>query len=131
MIAIGTPVRVYWHWPKSLYSVQVKSRNSKGKMTWRVAGHFTFLVLQDATFHVGESGRQKVLREKKKNVHAKIHGIVTTIDSMDSFKGLVHYNPYMTNKFLVTYNNHTSSIEKANVVSLASIMGGSRVAVMG
>lgn len=108
MIKQWTPVRVYWNWPKKLFSVQVKSLNSKGKMTWRVAGHFDYLELQDVTFHVRESGRQKVLRECKKNVHAKIHGRVLSIEKPSLFGkhifATVTYNPYQNENFISTWN---------------------------
>lgn len=68
----------------------------------RVVGYSEGLTLRGVTFRVSEAGRQRVLRERKKNVHAYVVG--TLVDS----KGCrspepgwirVTYNPYKGNCF--------------------------------
>ena len=46
--------------------------------------HSSMVEMSDCTFKVSEAGRQRVLAEKRKNVHAGIVGIVRTIgENMD------------------------------------------------
>jgi len=60
-------VDVYWNLHKCKYSV-------RDCYTGKVFDHRSSLVLKDATFNVQKGGRQRVLREGKKNVHASIRG---------------------------------------------------------
>jgi len=60
-------VEVYFNLHRKVWSV----RNAKTK---RLVGHASRLLLRDATFKVSEAGRQRVLRERKKNVHAFVRG---------------------------------------------------------
>ena len=54
-------VKVYFNLHKKCFSIQ-----HKGK----VIGYADAVTLKDCQFKVSESGRQRVLREKRKNVHA-------------------------------------------------------------
>ena len=74
---------------------------------WRVRGHATSVELLDADCHVSEAGRARVLREKRKNVHAYIEGIVD-LRNMQSTEGAafpygnaerISYNPYKAGTF--------------------------------
>lgn len=56
-------VRCYWNLHRACWSVQDAS-------TRRVVGHARSVLLGDATFSVSEAGRQRVIRERRKNVHA-------------------------------------------------------------
>jgi hypothetical protein len=79
--------------------------------TRRVIAHCEGITLTDVQFQVSQSGREKVLREKKKNVHAFIIGTVANQDAHrlinDSLKGKRHnivsvtYNPYLYSSFVV------------------------------
>ena len=64
----------------------------------RVVSHVHSIMLRDARFIVRESGRQRVLKENRKNVHAFIKGSVTSSGmGTDKFGRLpvqVVYNPY-------------------------------------
>jgi len=60
-------VKVYYNLHKECLSV-VDTR------TGRLYCHSHRIELKDAKFHVNENGRQKVLREKRKNVHAYVIG---------------------------------------------------------
>lgn len=64
--ASGQTARVYRNLNNHKISVQLKVPG-KG---WLVAGHVTEAVLAGVTFHVSESGRQRVLQKRCKNVHA-------------------------------------------------------------
>lgn len=53
------------------------------------------------TFRVRESGRQKVLKEQRKNVHAFVIGTIVPIDEVkDRVSRSVYYNPYKTETFV-------------------------------
>mgnify|MGYP001594450191 CR=1 FL=1 len=83
----GQKVRVYRNLHNGLFSVQHKGI---------VVAHVPAVHLNDAHFVVNEAGRQKVLREKKKNVHAFVVG---TIDhnverGVQELPTAVTYNPY-------------------------------------
>lgn len=64
-----------------------------------VIGHADKAFLQDAKFIVSETGRQRVLLEKQKSVHAYIEGYWVK-DFVVPLNGkLVWYNPYLTDSF--------------------------------
>ncbi len=71
-------VFVYFNLRKRCWSIKALEGPRKG----RVIGHAKRVLLTDCTFKVSEAGRQRVLREKRKNVHA---GVVGTMYSEDSF----------------------------------------------
>ena len=94
-------IRVYFNLHKCLFSVQEKA---KGR--WKVIRHTDFLVLKDVKFKVSEKGRQRVLREKRKNVHAYIIGEEYKGDL--SYGCQIFYNPYLNEGFV----RHTGEIIK-------------------
>lgn len=57
--------------------------------------------LSDGKFHVGESGRQKILASKRKRVHAWVTGIFLGADTVQPshLTNEVYYNPYTHEKF--------------------------------
>jgi hypothetical protein len=66
-------VEVYYNLHRKCLSV--RSRVT-GPTYGKVIGHLPAIVLHNVTFHVSEPGRQRVLREKRKNVHAVVRGEV-------------------------------------------------------
>lgn len=82
-------VRVYYNLHRNLLSVQ-----SKVKSGWRVIAHEESVALRDVKFKVSEAGRQRVLKEKKKNVHAFIEGTLVKGNERISADTPVSYNPY-------------------------------------
>lgn len=84
----------------------------RDKKTRLVFNHQSFLLLQDCKFHVSDKGRARVLREKKKNVHAWIEGNVNLVgaDARVAYEAFISngsiitlegvlYNPYRYDKF--------------------------------
>jgi len=63
-------VFVYFNLRKRCFSVKALEGMYKG----RVIAHRDSLHLQDAEFKVSEKGRQRVIRERRKNVHAGVVG---------------------------------------------------------
>ena len=99
--AFREEVRVYRNLHRAMWSIQVRVPG-KG---WRVAFHATEVVLGSATFEVNEAGRQKVLRERKKNVHAFVRGRVVSFcypgGMTAHFSRPVTYNPFKAPTFVV------------------------------
>lgn len=93
---LGTRCKVYRNLHRGGYSI---------KRGAHVVSHQDTVVLLDATFTVGEAGRQRVLREKKKNVHAFVSGLVssfsdTQADDIIKDGVRVSYNPYKAGHFI-------------------------------
>ncbi|AOT25010.1 hypothetical protein PBI_KALPINE_91 [Mycobacterium phage Kalpine] len=85
-------VFVYWNLHRGMWSVKALTGPNKGRVVYRSNGP---IVLRNVTGKVSEAGRQRVLREGKKNVHAGIVGEWVTGDSvdLDVTARLVTYNP--------------------------------------
>lgn len=74
------------------YSIQdIKSR--------RVIGHDSDLSLKDVEFKVNKKGRQKVLTQKRKNVHAGALGYLTYNNILSNIE--ITYNPYLFDSFVL------------------------------
>ncbi len=70
--------------------------------TKKVIGHSESLALDNARFMVNEKGRQRVLKEKVKNVHAFVVGHLADMPEDTSNLGdQVTYNPYKYSSFVV------------------------------
>jgi len=63
-------VDVYFNLHKKLYSIRACEGPNKG----RVIAHRHTVTLIDPTFKVSQAGRARVLKERKKNVHATVRG---------------------------------------------------------
>jgi hypothetical protein len=96
------PVQVYYNLHKHTFSI-------RDKQTRRVIGHSRSLALKDCTLKVSQAGRQRVLRERKKNVHATIEGVLvagTVHDVEGATRNLTEltYNPYRYDSFVIKDN---------------------------
>ena len=91
-----TNIKTYVYRNLRKQQLSLKQRN-------RVIGYAEAVVLTDVEFRVRESGRQRCLRERQKNVHAFAVGKMepTTPDNIHAFKpGVrVSYNPYRSAHF--------------------------------
>ena len=92
-------VYVYFNLHKKCFSVKALEGNCKGL----VVAHTDTACLKDVTFKVSEAGRQRVLKEKRKNVHAGVVGYLEgfTDNSTAGYKQ-AYYNPYKTRTFLLS-----------------------------
>jgi hypothetical protein len=84
--------KVYRNLRRKCYSLM-----NKGK----VVRHETHLVLENVKFNVRPNGRDKVRREKRKNVHAFVEGELSA--PWPDYYGLtkVSYNPYLNDSFVL------------------------------
>lgn len=80
-------VSVYFNLHKRVFSVLAMEGPAKG----RVIAHAEKVGLQDVTQKVQEGGRQRVIKEGKKNVHAFINGDLVAIDGRLTETGLAHH----------------------------------------
>jgi hypothetical protein len=112
-------VRVYFNLHKKLLSVQTKVNGR-----WKVVKHVDKIALSDVRFKVSETGRQRVLREKRKNVHAFIEGEESSFfDRVDlPLDSKVMYNPYKYEKF-------TTGEKYVDKAEYAVIMGRTILAI--
>lgn len=104
-------VFVYFNLHKKCFSIKALEGEQKG----RVIIHAESAGLLNVTFKVSEAGRQRVLREKRKNVHAGVVGdlisyrldvnqppikVGQSFDSWEDCKPIaVSYNPYRAGSF--------------------------------
>lgn len=90
-------VYVYYNIRKRMFSVKALEGEHKGK----VIRHDDEVVLEDVTFKVSEAGRQRVLRDEQKNVHAGAVGTMLDFEKPVNYNSEVTYNPYYTNTFIL------------------------------
>ena len=93
---LGTKVFVYYNLHKNTWSI----RDCK---TRKVIGHADRVVLESVKPKVSQAGRQRVLKEKRKNVHAGLEGYLLDPDNMWDNPRLakpITYNPYKYEGFV-------------------------------
>jgi hypothetical protein len=93
-------VAVYFNLHKKTFSVKALEGANKG----RVVFHSDNVTLTDAVFKVSEAGRQRVLKEKRKNVHAYVIGQLQSLDAVQVVGEKITYNPYLYNTFVTSFN---------------------------
>jgi hypothetical protein len=104
-------VFVYYNLHKHLWSVKALEGPYKG----RVIIHAKRLDLETCTFKVSKKGRERVIREGRKNVHAGVVGSICYNDLVRSPEyELVTYNPYKYETFVK--KSDEKPIHKANKV---------------
>lgn len=90
---VGTEVEVY----RNLHS---KCWSIRDRRTGLVVAHAAAVTLRDAEFRVSEGGRQRVLRERRKNVHAVVRGTLMARTSVRYHElPRARYNPYEAGYF--------------------------------
>ena len=102
-------VFVYFNLHRKCFSIKALEGKNKG----RVVAHRDDVLLFDGTFKVSEAGRQRVLKEQRKNVHAGVVGHwdetgtdLITIDRVTTIGRPVTYNPYKYSTFVYLYGEH-------------------------
>ena len=88
-------VEVYWNLRKRTWSVRAKD-------TRLVIDHKDSILLKDAILSVKQGGRERVLRDQQKNVHAFAIGEVVDLDRLIyPYNSQVIYNPYKYTSFVM------------------------------
>ena len=93
---IGSIVQVYRNLNNGRMSVQAQVDGR-----WKVVGHVTDLVLEQVSFTVREAGRQRVISQQQKNVHAFARGVLVAQADLE-LDCPVHlaYDPYRNSSFV-------------------------------
>jgi hypothetical protein len=105
-------VFVYRNLHKKCYSVRCEK-------TKRVVAHVNKIQLTDCKFKVSAAGRERVRREKKKNVHAGVVGDWNedAFGQYDTKAGVkVTYNPYLYDTFVIAETKQ--AIDSASIAEL-------------
>ena len=99
-------VFAYRNLHRQCWSVKALEGPFKGKVIY----HASDITLAWCDFKVSKAGRQRVLREQKKNVHAGVQGYMSDYDSIPYVNGValedvdydvpVTYNPYKYDSFV-------------------------------
>ena len=88
----------------------------KNTKTNKVIDWVENIVLKDVELKVSQAGRNRVLKEKRKNVHAGVKGTIFTIPLSEDLKWeKAYYNPYKYNSFV------DSELEPIYVVKYAKL----------
>jgi hypothetical protein len=117
-------VFVYFNLHKKVWSVKALEGENKG----RVVAHADIVQLANARPKVSEAGRQRVLREQRKNVHAGVVGEWLTglpEDAWLSDPVFPTYNPYKYSTFVdrETGEEWKGSDYVSMIASVRGIMG--------
>lgn len=99
-INLDKPIKVYRNLHKEGIWYSIKQGNL-------IVAHATKLCMGDCDFIVNEKGRRRVLKERRKNVHAYIKGYYTTsimgtAADKNDLPALIKYDPYKYKTFVCT-----------------------------
>ncbi|HFK1543388.1 TPA: hypothetical protein ACGXM3_005210 [Bacillus cereus] len=115
-------VNCFWNLHLNVFSLEGRTMENGAKKNL-VLAHGNNIILLNVKFTVRESGRQKVLREQKKNVHAFVKGNFMGIAGYNEKLILgagmreAYYNPYKQDSF--TDKETGKKLEGAGIVILA------------
>ena len=108
-------VFVYRNLHKKCWSVRSLEKESYG----RILFHTSEITLRDCKLKVNDKDRDRVRREKQKNVHAGVVGFVDAkVNRVDSRE--ITYDPYKYDSFV--YKRTKKEILEAGFVTLTSDM---------
>ena len=121
----GDRVEVYRNLHNGCMSIRRDGKVVKHLQPWMT------LYLQDVKFAVQPAGREKVFRERKKNVHAFVRGTVVKAEAhnlketfKEKCKVWVTYNPYQNDTFVASVPDPETTfttfqaVLKANLVTI-------------
>lgn len=98
LVPTGMRVQAYWNLHRHCFSVVALEGEHKG----RVIAHLPEVRLADARFTVRPSGRERVRREGRKNVHAFVRGRWQQ-SVPNVIRVCVTYNPYKHDTFVLAH----------------------------
>lgn len=109
MIDESKRVYVYFNLHKRCWSV---------RQDGRIVKHAYKVLLRDCKYLVGQAGRKKVLKDKRKNVHAGVSGyLVDHVPNVPEACNEVTYNPYKYKTF-VSKDEPCESVEYSDYAFL-------------
>tara|TARA_R100001244_G_scaffold129809_1_gene101481 strand:- start:91 stop:474 length:384 start_codon:yes stop_codon:yes gene_type:complete len=99
-------VDIYYNLHRKCFSVRSMEL---GRSYRKVIAHRDAVLMKDCSFVVSESGRQRVLRDRRKNVHTfvrgllpeegDVRGIIKILQNHVDELVMVRYNPYVRGEF--------------------------------
>ena len=90
-------IEVYFNLHKKTWSV---------RQSGKVVQHTDFICVRDPQYVVRQTGKEKVRREKRKNVHAFVRGYVENrLPVFPKKNTFVTYNPYKNDSFVERNTN--------------------------
>ena len=100
----GKRFKIYRNLHRQSFSIQGYLKDKKG---YRVVDRADCAILKNVLFKVMQTGRERVVKEKRKNVHAFVmptyyQHLSKRASSKQSIEGLreIYYNPYKYNSFV-------------------------------
>jgi hypothetical protein len=97
----------------------------RDRATGRVIGHADSVLVKNATFVVQPAGRQRVLTEGRKNVHAFVRGTIGDRTEETPCDVQVKYNPYKAGHFVrVDTSDKVTSAPVVVLDTLGAWIGG-------
>ena len=109
---VGQQVKVYKNLNNGKISIKMKVDGKE-----KVVGYADKVTLKNVTFKVQEGGRQRVIKERQKNVHAFVCGELVAIDGLKLELGSIFtYNPYNNAQFVD--RNNGREILKASLAQV-------------
>lgn len=93
-------VFVYFNLHRKVWSIKALEGENKG----RVVAHRREVVLSGPTARVSEAGRQRVLKEQRKNVHAGLVGDWSDRNILFVEGDEITYNPYKYTSFVYKWD---------------------------
>ena len=107
MNVLNKNVEVYYNLHKKCLSVRKRGL---------VIDHVSSILLKNAQFVVQPAGRKRVLKEKRKNVHAFVRGERVAVASFDGKSERITYNPYKYKSFVSVETG--KPVYKKDIVSI-------------
>ena len=104
------------------FNLHLKQWSVKCLKTGRVIAHAHSVSLRDCTYRVSKRGRERVLLERRKNVHAGVVGTLIALDGvapsdLETYQS-VTYNPYKYETFVFKATelpvSHSDAVWMAN-----------------
>ena len=109
---LHSEIEIYRNLNKKCFSI-------KDKKTKLVVAHVDGVLVRNCKMKVSEAGRQRVIRDQRKNVHSIMLGEFLGEASYDvSLLNEVYYDPYKLNCFVLrdSNGNYIRDIHEANCV---------------
>ena len=110
------PVKIYKNLHNGLFSI---------KQSGVIVGHIDKICLTDVKFKVSEAGRQRVIKEKQKNVHAFVVGVVKVFSPLTKTNAsrVISYNPYKFSYFYFKDNEEVAVLNNDETLFMDSQQG--------
>tara|TARA_R110000822_G_scaffold269169_1_gene392410 strand:- start:456 stop:839 length:384 start_codon:yes stop_codon:yes gene_type:complete len=107
----GDKIEVYRNLHKDCFSIR-----KNGRVVLHVFNDES-LNMSDVRFAVQPAGHAKVIRDKRKNVHAFIRGVWAG-PTLDCWQAIVSYNPYKYDFFFTSFGGNDYAIYESRRVTL-------------